>query len=43
MGSSGDVVGFDRPDASAPGKIVMAELGFTPENIAAKAMKIVEQ
>jgi transketolase len=43
VGSSGDVVGLDRFGASAPGKIVIAELGFTPENIAAGAKKILKQ
>jgi transketolase len=43
VGSDGDVVGLDRFGASAPGNIVMAELGFTPENIAARAKKIVKQ
>jgi transketolase len=43
VGSGGDVVGIDRFGASAPGKIVMAELGFTPENVAARAKKIVKQ
>jgi transketolase len=40
VGSNGDVVGIDRFGASAQGKVVMAELGFTPENVAARAKKI---
>lgn len=40
VGSNGDVVGLDRFGASAPGKIVMAELGFTAENIVARAKNI---
>ena len=43
VGMSGDVVGIDRFGASAPGKIAMAELGFTPENVAARAKKLVKQ
>jgi transketolase len=43
VGSDGDVIGLDRFGASAPGKIVMAELGFTPENVAARAKKLVGQ
>jgi transketolase len=43
VGSNGDVVGLDRFGASAPGKTVMAELGFTPENVAARAKKLVKQ
>jgi transketolase len=42
VGSEGDVIGLDRFGASAPGPKVMAELGFSPENIAAKAKKLVE-
>jgi transketolase len=43
VGTGGDVVGIDRFGASAPGKIAMAELGFTAENVAARAKKIVRQ
>lgn len=43
VGTGGDVVGLDRFGASGQGKIVMAELGFTPENVAARAKKIVKQ
>jgi transketolase len=43
VGSNGDVVGIDRFGASAPGKIVMAEFGFTPENVAARAKKVAKQ
>jgi len=42
VGTDGDVIGLNRFGASAPGKIVMAELGFTPENVAARAKKIVK-
>ena len=42
VGTGGDVVGLDRFGASAPGKTVMAELGFTPQNVAARAKKIVK-
>ncbi len=37
VGSSGDVVGLDRFGASAPGPVVMKELGFTAENVAGRA------
>jgi transketolase len=43
VGTGGDVVGLDRFGASAQGKVVMAELGFTPENVAARAKKLVKQ
>jgi transketolase len=33
----GDVLGLDRFGASAPGTTVLEKLGFTPENIAARA------
>ncbi|MGH9605964.1 MAG: transketolase-like TK C-terminal-containing protein, partial [Terracidiphilus sp.] len=42
VGSDGDVIGLERFGASAPGSKVMAELGFTPENIAARAKKLVK-
>jgi transketolase len=42
VGSDGDVVGLDRFGASAPGPIVMAGLGFTEENVAARAKKLVK-
>ena len=43
VGSNGDVVGLDRFGASAPGPVVMKELGFSPENVAARAKKLVKQ
>ena len=43
VGQDGDVVGVDRFGASAPGPKVMAELGFTPENVAARARKLVKK
>jgi transketolase len=43
VGLDGDVVGLDRFGASAPGSVVMRELGFTPENVAARAKKLVRQ
>ena len=42
VGLDGDVVGLDRFGASAPGPIVMKELGFSAENVAARAKKILE-
>jgi transketolase len=41
VGGEGDVIGVDRFGASAPGKIVMGEYGFTVENICQRAMKLV--
>jgi transketolase len=37
VGSGGDVLGIERFGASAPGTTVLKELGFTAENIAARA------
>jgi transketolase len=37
VGLSGVVVGLDRFGASAPGDVVMRELGFTVENVVSKA------
>jgi transketolase len=36
-GAKGDVIGLDRFGASAPGNIAMKELGFSGENVAARA------
>jgi transketolase len=41
-GLDGDVIGLDRFGASAPGPKVMAELGFSAENVAARAKKLVK-
>jgi transketolase len=40
VGLDGAVVGIDRFGASAPGPIVMKELGFTPEAVVAAARKV---
>jgi transketolase len=37
-----DAVGIDHFGASAPGDVVLTELGFTPENVAARAMRLLE-
>jgi transketolase len=42
VGLDGDVIGLDRFGASAPGAIVMKELGFSAENVAARAKKLVK-
>jgi len=38
-----DVVAIDRFGASAPGERVLAELGYTPENVATRARELLEQ
>ena len=43
VGLDGDVIGLDRFGASAPGPKVMAELGFTAENVAAKAKAVLRR
>ncbi len=42
VGSEGDVLGLDRFGASAPGTTVLEKLGFTAENIAARARTLLE-
>jgi transketolase len=43
VGLQGDVLGLDRFGASAPGTTVLEELGFTSENIAARARTLLER
>jgi transketolase len=42
VGLDGDIIGLDRFGASAPGATVLKELGFTAENVAARAKKLVK-
>jgi transketolase len=42
VGSDGDVLGLDRFGASAPGTTVLKELGFTTENIVARARALID-
>jgi transketolase len=42
VGLDGDVIGLDRFGASAPGPKVMADLGFTADNVAARAKALVK-
>ncbi len=42
VGLDGDVVGLDRFGASAPGPIALKNLGFSAENVAARAKKLVK-
>jgi len=43
VGSNGDVIGLDRFGASAQGPVVMKELGFTAENVAARAKALLKR
>jgi transketolase len=40
VGTHGDIVGMTRFGASAPGKVNLEQFGFTPENVAARAMRL---
>jgi transketolase len=42
VGLTGDVIGLDRFGASAQGPVVMEKLGFTAENVAAKAKRLIK-
>jgi transketolase len=42
VGLDGDIIGLDRFGASAPGATVLRELGFSAENLAARAKKLVK-
>ncbi len=43
VGTDGDVLGLDRFGASAPGAIVLRELGFSVENIVLRARAVFER
>jgi len=42
VGDAGDVIGLDHFGASAPGKTVMSEFGFTVENVITRALNLLE-
>jgi transketolase len=43
VGDEGDVLGIDHFGASAPGKTVLKEFGFTADSIAARARSLLER
>jgi transketolase len=43
VGSDGDVLGIERFGASAPGSTVLQELGFSADNIAARAKALLKE
>ena len=43
VGLQGDVVGLERFGASAPGDVVMRELGFNVENIVERANTLIKK
>jgi transketolase len=42
VGDRGDSIGLERFGASAPGEIVMKELGFSVDNVVAKAKALLK-
>jgi transketolase len=42
VGLDGTIIGLDRFGASAPGEIVMRELGFTPEHVVEAAKSLIQ-
>ncbi len=43
IGLKGDVIGIDRFGASAPAKLLFEKFGFTPENIASRAKRLLKK
>ena len=43
VGLDGDVVGMERFGASAPAKVLFEQFGFTAENVAARALKLINR
>jgi len=43
VGTTGDIVGMTRFGASAPGKVNFEKFGFTPENVAARALALLRR
>ena len=43
VGDEGEVIGVDRFGASAPGKVVMREYGFTVKNVCKRARELIER
>jgi transketolase len=43
VGSQGDVVGINRFGASAPYKVIFEQLGFTGENVALRALAVLDR
>jgi transketolase len=41
VGDGGDVIGIDHFGASAPAKVVFEKFGFTVDNVAARALKLI--
>jgi len=43
VGLAGDVIGLDRFGASAPYKVLVEKLGFTPEAVAERALRLLDK
>jgi transketolase len=43
IGDRGAVIGIDRYGASGPGAEVLQHFGFTPEHVAATALRVLDQ
>ncbi len=43
IGLKGDIIGIDRFGASAPAKVLFEKFGFTPENIAGRARRLLKK
>jgi transketolase len=43
VGEHGDSISIEHFGASAPGNVVMEKLGFTPDNVAARAVRLLER
>jgi transketolase len=43
VGEDGEIIGLDRFGASAPGKVLFEQFGFTPEAVAARARAVFER
>jgi transketolase len=43
VGDRGDALGVDRFGASAPGDAMLREYGFTPENVCARALALLQK
>jgi transketolase len=42
VGDKGDSIGLERFGASAPGEVVMKELGFSADDVVAKAKALLK-
>jgi len=43
IGDNGVVIGMERFGASAPGNVLMEKFGFTPENVARRAIELLKK